>query len=481
MAVPGFSRFRLQLRRCTRPSCTLTAAIVIGAVLSLTLVILYKSTSMGRFTQISLQGDASEEVRMSADADHQPQALHHQPEHEETHDNQAQQKPAQTETYATVITSDDMEYKTYSQPGLPPPQNMVADLDPQYLPWTNNTATTTSERKKRLVVVGDVHGQLTTLQALLHKISFQPHTGDGGDHLLLTGDMVAKGPDSPGVVKLVMDLGASCSAVRGNHEDKVLAAYRKHHHKHHPKHKSHGDDDDDDDDDDKVQKEDGPSRVARSLSRKQIDWLSALPLILRLQNPPHHHHQTTDGLSPPWNAGQIIIVHGGLVPGVPLEKQDPWAVMNMRCLTYPKHKHTVAVPVDSRDGEPWSRAWNRFQNTQISKEEERMVVIYGHDAKMGLQVDITVKLGEIETSTDGAGDGDIREEGETERGDGTVEEGGEVEASRKRRRKGTRYAFGLDSGCGHGRKLTALIIETEGGHVTHRIEQVDCLSPPSKH
>ncbi len=27
-----------------------------------------------------------------------------------------------------------------------------------------------------------------------------------------------------------------------------------------------------------------------------------------------------------------IVVHGGLVPGVPLEKQDPWMVMNIRSI-----------------------------------------------------------------------------------------------------------------------------------------------------
>ena len=46
--------------------------------------------------------------------------------------------------------------------------------------------------------------------------------------------------------------------------------------------------------------------------------------------------------------------------------------------------------------------------------------------------------------------------------------------------KGTRYAFGLDSGAGKGGKLTALIIETSpapGGSVVvhHSIQQVDVV------
>jgi hypothetical protein len=42
---------------------------------------------------------------------------------------------------------------------------------------------------KRLVIVGDVHGCLEELKALLKKVKFR----EGRDHLILTGDIVAKG------------------------------------------------------------------------------------------------------------------------------------------------------------------------------------------------------------------------------------------------------------------------------------------------
>ena len=47
------------------------------------------------------------------------------------------------------------------------------------------------------------------------------------DHLIFVGDIVAKGPDSLGVIDLARSLGASC--VRGNHEERVarIRAQRK--------------------------------------------------------------------------------------------------------------------------------------------------------------------------------------------------------------------------------------------------------------
>src|ERR1700744_6498091 len=56
------------------------------------------------------------------------------------------------------------------------------------------------------------------VEELLQKLDFDKER----DHLIFTGDMIFKGPDSLGVVDLARDLGASC--VRGNHEDRTLLA-----------------------------------------------------------------------------------------------------------------------------------------------------------------------------------------------------------------------------------------------------------------
>jgi serine/threonine protein phosphatase 1 len=71
--------------------------------------------------------------------------------------------------------------------------------------------------------VGDVHGCLQTLQALLDAI------GPGsGDTLLFLGDYIDRGPDSKGVIDLLMALphsGVETICLKGNHEVLMLDAF----------------------------------------------------------------------------------------------------------------------------------------------------------------------------------------------------------------------------------------------------------------
>ncbi|KAI0509593.1 Metallo-dependent phosphatase [Xylaria bambusicola] len=161
--------------------------------------------------------------------------------------------------------------------------------------------------------------------------------------------------------------------------------------------------------------------TARSLSSKSRKWLSKLPLILRIGD-----------LGPRY--GNIFVVHAGLVPGVPLKDQDPEAVMNMRTLVSPtsvseqeplladqsqtnlekttsNNRPNIMIPSPNRDGTPWAKTWSFLQKAYMlaHPHEQPTTVIYGHDAKAGLQL--------------------------------------------------RRYTFGLDSGCGSDNTLTALILE----------------------
>src|SRR5690242_6578364 len=67
----------------------------------------------------------------------------------------------------------------------------------------------------RTVIVGDVHGCASELAALLDAVAFS-----SGDRLVFVGDLVARGPDSLGVLDIARRTGAI--VVRGNHEQKLL-------------------------------------------------------------------------------------------------------------------------------------------------------------------------------------------------------------------------------------------------------------------
>jgi protein phosphatase len=86
-------------------------------------------------------------------------------------------------------------------------------------------------------VIGDIHGCRSELEALLTELGYQLHTdelgrGVGARHpdrrAVFVGDLVDRGPDTPGVLRLVMGMVADGDAlcVPGNHENKLLRALR---------------------------------------------------------------------------------------------------------------------------------------------------------------------------------------------------------------------------------------------------------------
>ena len=121
--------------------------------------------------------------------------------------------------------------------------------------------------------IGDIQGCLRELQTLLGEIAFEP----GRDRLWLTGDLVNRGPDSLGVLRLVRDLGESTTAVLGNHDLHLLAV-------------AHGNTD-------RLHKRDTLDAVLAAPDREQLlDWLRRRPLL---------HHESGLG---------YVMVHAGLAP-----------------------------------------------------------------------------------------------------------------------------------------------------------------------
>ena len=153
--------------------------------------------------------------------------------------------------------------------------------------------------------------------------------------------MISKGPDSAGVLDLIMELGAT--AVRGNHEDRVLLAYAR----------LHSGDIQlglDASTDDPISRDETLANIemfshkgeykdrllAKQLSLRHIQWLKKCPVILKVGE--------IEGM------GQVLVVHAGLVPGINLNAQDPYFVMNMRTIDLKTH-----IPSDSRDGTEWTK------------------------------------------------------------------------------------------------------------------------------
>lgn len=189
---------------------------------------------------------------------------------------------------------------------------------------------------RRTIFVGDVHGCLDELMAVLRLAGVdldrarQSHPHEQ-DQVILVGDLTAKGPDSQGVLALLREHGFR--AVLGNHDAKVLSLAR---------HEASAASDPDIGE---------HARVAATL--KEADWalLANLPLTIPV---------------PEVNA---IAVHGGLVPGVPLDQQPRKFLLNLRSIT-PEGEPSKRIS----DGVPWASVWPGPQH-----------VVFGHDAVRGLQ------------------------------------------------------------------------------------------------
>jgi len=177
----------------------------------------------------------------------------------------------------------------------------------------------------------------------------------------------------------------------------------------------------------------------------------------------------------PSSAPHAHVVHAGLVPGLSMTRQDPIAVMNMRSIDLRTHtpsqdhaprtirslqdakskidknmdiaeggqgkpfrKENPDIPapwggrkrvinrmfdVDEKYVAPWAELWEEYMRT-LKVDEERELVIYGHDSSVGL-----------------------------------------VERD---------WAVGLDSGCVYGGRLSALVLEMRGGKVGRTVESVKC-------
>src|SRR5262249_7089141 len=152
-------------------------------------------------------------------------------------------------------------------------------------------------------IVGDVHGCRRELEQLLDRIRFS-----SGDRLIFVGDLIARGPDSLGVLDVARRTGALI--VRGNHEQKLLDWY--------------------DDEDTQL----GRTHMAVARAMRDVDWtlLETSPLWIDL---PEHGAR---------------VVHAGVVPGVPIDEQHPDTLMRIRTVGVKGSKKSSA----KAHGIPWA-------------------------------------------------------------------------------------------------------------------------------
>ncbi len=186
---------------------------------------------------------------------------------------------------------------------------------------------------QRTIVVGDVHGCRQELEDVVERCGYSP-----GDRLVLAGDLVAKGPDSAGVVALARRWGAL--GVLGNHDAHVLALRRIATGQSPP--------------DGRLPKPEH-QLVLDQLTEEDWAYLEALPIYLRLG---------------PERSGEAdtIVVHAGFVPGVPIEEQKREHAITLRSI------RENGEPTKKLKGQPWASLW---------PGPERLV--FGHDAIRGLQ------------------------------------------------------------------------------------------------
>lgn len=181
----------------------------------------------------------------------------------------------------------------------------------------------------RTIVIGDVHGCANELTELLSKLAVVP-----SDQVVFVGDLVARGPDSRGVLRLVRELSAL--AVRGNHEERLLAARAA-----------------------TLRGEAWPkigkshAALARELDETEWTQLEALPLSLELEG------------------HALRVVHAGVVPGRAWEDQDPWMVTHMRSLL------DDGTPSD-RWGPPWGAVYRGPPHIVFGHNAQRAPQLHAH-------------------------------------------------------------------------------------------------------
>lgn len=136
--------------------------------------------------------------------------------------------------------------------------------------------------------IGDVHGCLDQLTRLLDEC--RRFAKESPSTFIFLGDYIDRGPDSRGVINLVMDMPDRVIALAGNHEDLLLASLTS------------GD------------------AMGRWLANSGSATLRSYGVTSPKDLPPDHLNWIRN-LPTHHDDGQRFFVHAGIRPGIPLDEQ----------------------------------------------------------------------------------------------------------------------------------------------------------------
>ena len=187
----------------------------------------------------------------------------------------------------------------------------------------------------RHIIIGDIHGCIKEFSNLLDKLQLTSE-----DKLYSVGDVIDKGPDPIGCIRLARQL--NIQTVRGNHEDKPIRWLRH-------------------EEQSKITKKKNPMSsvsaeeklIYNQLNEEDINWLKHLPLSYKLEQ------------------FNTIIVHGGFLPGLEIDvqlKKRSREVLRMRYVTEDTGEFvSIMSAIQPPNTLLWTEAYNGPYN-----------VVYGH-------------------------------------------------------------------------------------------------------
>ena len=178
----------------------------------------------------------------------------------------------------------------------------------------------------RSIFIGDVHSCAAELAELLSAVALA-----SDDRVYFVGDLLSRGPDPLGVLGLFSSVRGR-SAI-GNHEQRLLAGRHA-----------------------RLRGEPGPkvgsshAEVAALLGDAEWAILESMPLWIDVPE------------------NDVRVVHAGIVPGVPFEKQDPWLLTHIR-----------SIDERGKPSEKWGKLWG-----SLYRDEPH--IVFGHNARQRPQL-----------------------------------------------------------------------------------------------